>query len=123
VLGYAQASGSVTANTFGYFYPLALNVGPSTRCLVSVTGWLNIGSPLTGNNQTYPTLRVADAGNAAPTSYGCYFPAMPTGTSYSTCAYTYVANVTPNTDYRFGCALFSTANNGDAYCAVAASCY
>lgn len=123
-MGYAQTvfAASSAANTYNHFYPLTMNSGAGTRCLISVTGWLGTGGGLTGNNQTYPSFKVQGAANpGAPFSYGCYHPTS--AGSYSTCSYTYVATVTPNTSYEFGCQIFSTAINNQTYCAVAAQCF
>jgi hypothetical protein len=123
VLDYRQAGPvSITGGTSNYIYPLSLNVGASTKCLVSVTGWMS-ATGFSGQNQTYPATKVSGAADPAFQSYGCYFPTPASGSSYTTCSYTWVATVTPSTVYQFGCNLYAANANSGGYCAVAVSCH
>lgn len=122
VMGYGQSTAlTVTGGTNNYNYPVTLNTGSATKCLVSVTGWL--AGALTGMNQTYPAVKVAGGFDPGLQSYGSYFPTTPSGNPYSTCSYTWVTTVSPNTSYQFGCNLRPSANNTGAYCAAAVSCF
>jgi len=124
VMGYAQNSGqAVTGATFNYIYPLTLNTGSATKCIVSVTGWLDATSGITGVNETFPAVKVAGAADPGLQSYGCYFPTAPSGNPYTSCSYTFVTTVTSSTSYQFGCNLRPAAANSGGYCAVAASCF
>jgi hypothetical protein len=125
VMGYAQStSTALTGGIYNHLYPLTMNSGAGTKCLISVTGWLNTSVAITGNNQTYPSIKAQGAANpGAPTSFGCYHPQPPPSGTFSTCSYTYVATVTPNTNYEFGCMIFPSANNASGYCAAAAQCF
>ena len=100
-----------------------LNTASATKCMVSVTGWLVVGTGIGGMNQTFPAVKVSGAADPALQSYGCYFPTTPSGNPYSTCSYTWVTNVTSNTSYQFGCNVRPAAANADAYCAAAVSCF
>jgi hypothetical protein len=123
VMAYGQSTAlTVTGGTNNYNYPVTLNTGSATRCLVSVTGWL-AAAGLTGQNQTFPAVKVTGGFDPNIQSYGSYFPTTPSGNPYSTCSYTWVTTVSPNTSYQFGCNLRPAAANTGAYCAAAVSCF
>jgi hypothetical protein len=125
-MAYGQ-SGSFTVNgsqANNYNYPVTLNVGASTKCLVAVTGWLYVGgAALSGVNQTYPAVKAVGGIDPGPQSYGSYFPSTPPGNTYATTEYTWVTNVVPNGNYQFGCNIRPTTTNTNAYCSAAVSCF
>ena len=97
------------------FLPWLLGLAMLVVYLGTLNHWVTLANLL-------PVAKVSGAADPAFQSYGCYFPATPTGQPYSSCMYTFVATVTPNTDYQFGCR-FTVAAAETAYCATSVVCF
>src|SRR4051812_7172638 len=125
VMDYAQSNGfAIAQGSSNYNYPLTMNTASATKCRVTITGWLDVtGGAISNLNEAYPVAKVQGAADPTFQSYGCYFPAVPTGQPYTSCTYTFVTTVTSNTSYQFGCRFTVSVANAGAYCSAAVSCY